>query len=103
MEQEERIAKLEEKILSNSRRLDQAESGVLELRETLVRDLMTTVATIATKLENTNVQVLEIKSDIRALSSKPGKRWDTIVEVLIGAVIGAIVGFIANGIVRGAL
>ena len=92
--EEERLAKLEERASSNTRRIEQLEDGLLELRE-----LTTTVATMAAELKHTNSQVEEIKNDVKTLTGKPAKRWDTVIDIIIGAVIGAIIGFLTSGVI----
>lgn len=90
--EEERIAKLEERAKSNTHRIEQVEAGLLELRE-----LTTTVATMATELRHTNQQVEEIRSDVKSLTAKPGKRWETVIDILIGAVVAAVIGMLSGG------
>lgn len=90
---EERIARLEERAKSNTHRIEQVENGLLELRE-----LTTTVATMATELRHTNTKVEEIQQDVRSLTSKPAKRWDTLVDVIIGAIVGILAGFLTSAI-----
>ena len=91
--EEERIAKLEERAKSNTHRIEQVEAGLLELRE-----LTTTVATMATELRHTNQQVEEIRSDVKSLTAKPGKRWETVIDILIGAVVAAVIGMLSGGV-----
>lgn len=91
--EDERIVALEERAKSNSHRLDQVEKGLLELRE-----LTTTVATMATELKHTNQQVEEIRDDVKSLTAKPGKRWDTVIDIIIGAVVAAVIGMLSGGL-----
>lgn len=37
--------------------------------------------------------VKEIKSDVKSLTSKPAKRWDSLVEKIILAIVAAVVGY----------
>ena len=36
----------------------------------------------------------EIKTDVKALAAKPGKRWEGIVDKALLAVVAALVGYI---------
>lgn len=91
--EEERIAKLEERAKSNTHRIEQVEKGLMELRE-----LTTTVATMATELKHTNEKCDEIRDEVKKLSEKPGKRWETVIDILIGAVVAAVIGMLSGGI-----
>ena len=42
----------------------------------------------------------EIKSDVKALTERPAKRWDGIVDKLIWLAVSGAVGFLAAQIVR---
>ena len=49
---------------------------------------------LAVREENVESTVKEIKSDVKFLTSKPAKRWDSIVDKIIITIVAAIVGFI---------
>jgi hypothetical protein len=53
---------------------------------------------MASELKHTNTQVGEIREDVKALASKPAKRWDTVIDILIGAIVGALIGFLTSGL-----
>lgn len=91
--EDERIVKLEETAKSHDHRINKLEDGLLELQQ-----LTTTVATMASELKHTNTQVGEIREDVKALASKPAKRWDTVIDILIGAIVGALIGFLTSGL-----
>lgn len=48
--------------------------------------------------EGIKKDVIEIKTDVKALSEKPGKRWDSIVEKCIWAVVGGVIIFLLSQI-----
>lgn len=89
LQHEERLSKVEERSKSNSHRLDE-----LEKRQDNLDELVGTVKVLAVREENVENDVKEIKSDVKILTSKPGKRWDSMVEKIILTVIAAIAGFI---------
>lgn len=89
LQHEERLSKVEERSKSNSHRLDE-----LEKRQDNLDDLVTTVKVLAVREEAVENDVKEIKTDVKSLTSKPGKRWDNMVNQVITIVIAAIAGFI---------
>ena len=83
------LTKLEERSKSNSHRLDE-----LEERMKSNEELVTSVALLAQKQETIEGDIKEIKSTVKTIADKPGKRWDNIVDKVLLTVIGAIVLYI---------
>lgn len=81
---EHRLTEVEERTRSNSHRLDEVEK-----RQDNLDDLVSTVKVLAVKEENVENVVTEIKSDVKSLAGKSGKRWDSIVEKVILTVVAA--------------
>ena len=88
-EYEHRLTAVEDRSRSNSHRIDD-----LERRQDNLDDLVSTVKVLAVREENVESDVKEIKSDVKILTNKPGKRWEKIVETIITVVVSAFVGFI---------
>ena len=88
-EHEKRLTEIEERSKSNSHRIDN-----LEKRQDNLDDLVGTVKVLAVREENVETNVKEIKSDVKSLTSKSGKRWDNIVDKIILTIIAAVIGFI---------
>jgi predicted nucleic acid-binding Zn-ribbon protein len=86
---EHRLTEVEERSKSNSHRLDD-----MEKRQDNLDDLVSTVKVLAVREEKVESDVKEIKSDVKSLTSKPAKRWDSLVNQLITIVVAAIAGFI---------
>lgn len=86
---EHRLTALEERAKSNSHRLDEVEKRQDDLEE-----LTSTVKVLAIREEQVESDVKEIKSDVKTLTEKPGKRWDGLVEKIILTVAAAIVAYI---------
>ena len=86
---EERLTKVEERSKSNAHRLDE-----LEKRQDNLDDLVSTVKILAVREENVENDVKEIKSDVKALTSKSGQRWDNLMDKIFMLAVAAIVGFI---------
>ena len=74
---------------SNTKRIDKIEKE----QETL-QSLAVSVSLLAEKEKNVESDVKEIKSDVKDLAAKPGKRWETIVEKVLLVIVGGIVGYI---------
>ena len=66
----------------------------IEHRLTELDDLVTTVKVLATREENVESDVKEIKRDVKDMASKSGKRWDELVDKIIWAIAAAVVGFV---------
>jgi hypothetical protein len=82
----DKLTALDERSKSNAKRLDSLEKRVTENEE-----LVTSVALLAQKQESIEGDVKEIKSTVKSLAEKPGKRWDAVIDKALLAVVGAIV------------
>lgn len=88
-EHERRLTEVEDRAKSNSHRIKS-----LEEHQTHIDELVGSVKVLATRQETVESDVKEIKSDVKELTGKPGKRWDAIVEKALLTVIGAILLYI---------
>jgi hypothetical protein len=86
---EHRLTLIEDKIESNTNRINE-----LEKRQDDLDELVSTVKVLAVREENVENNVKEIKSDVKSLTSKSGKRWDSLVDKIIITIAAAILGFI---------
>lgn len=66
----------------------------VEKRQDNLDELVSTVKVLAVREENVENDVKEIKSDVKSLTSKPGQRWDSLMDKIIWAVAGAVVAFL---------
>ena len=89
LELERRITALEDRSKSNQKRLDKLE----RVQKTLT-ELVQSVATIAQKQVDMDGDMKEVKADVKLLTVKPAKRWDTVVEKVLLTVTAAVVGWI---------
>lgn len=89
LEHEQRLTEVEERSKSNMHRIDD-----LEKRQDNLDELVSTVKVLAVREENVESNVKEIKSDVKSLTSKPGKRWDDMIDKIIMLLVAAVVGFI---------
>lgn len=86
---EHRLTEVEDRSKSNSHRLDD-----LAKRQDNFDELVGTVKTLVVREENVENDVKEIKSDVKSLTQKPGKKWDSLMDKIILTVAAAVVGFI---------
>ena len=89
LEVERRLTVVEDRSTSNEKKIEE-----LERRQDDLDELVGTVKVLAVREENVENDVKEIKTDVKALASKPAKRWDSLVSTLITVVASAIIGFI---------
>lgn len=68
--------------------------GEVERRQDNLDELVSTVKVLAVREEAVEKDVKEIKSDVKSITSKAGKRWDNMVNQIITIVVAAIAGFI---------
>lgn len=85
---EHRLTEVEGRSKSNTHRLDE-----LERRQDNLDDLVSTVKVLAVREEAVENDVKEIKNDVKSLTSKPGQRWDAIVDKVVWAVLAAVIAF----------
>ena len=86
---EHRLTEVEERAKSNSHRLDEVEK-----KQDNLDKIVSTVAVLVDQEKRVENDVKEIKADVKTLTLKPGKRFDTIVDKLIWAVLAAVVAYI---------
>lgn len=90
---EHRLTEVEGRSKSNTHRLDE-----LERRQDNLDDLVSTVKVLAVREEAVENDVKEIKNDVKSLTSKPGKRWDSIVDKAVWAILAAVIAFLLGRI-----
>ena len=90
---EHRITEVEERSKSNTHRIDNIEKQQVEFVE-----LVSSVKVLAEREQNVENDVKEIKSDVKSLTSKPGKRWDSLIDKITVALVGAIIGLLLSQI-----
>ena len=86
---EHRLTEVEERLKSNTHRLDNMEKRQADLDE-----LVTTVKVLAVREEVVEKTVKKIESNVESLTSKPGKKWDNLVNQIITIIVAALAGFI---------
>ena len=88
LEHEKRLTEVEARSKSNTRRLDEVEKAQKDYSE-----LLGTVKVLAIKEQNVENDVKEIKTDVKTLTNKSGKRWDGLVDKIVLILATAVVTF----------
>lgn len=83
-----KFAETEARGKSNTHRLD-----ALEKNQKALNELTTSVKVLATEQSTMKTDIGEIKTDLKTLTDKPGKRWETIVDKAIWLVLGGLLAF----------
>ena len=89
LDHERRLTEVENRAKSNSHRIDE-----LERRQDNLDELVGTVKVLAVRERQVETDVKEIKSDVKALASKPAQRWEMLVTQVLTLLVAAVVGFI---------
>lgn len=94
------LTEVEQRSKSNTKRLDK-----LEEETKAVNELARSVATMVTEQKHQTEAMKELKTDVKTLDSKvekleskPGQKWEKVVELIIGAIIGLAIGYVFKGI-----
>ena len=82
----------EHEIGSLEHRMDDVEKAQKALNE-----LTASVRELAVDQGNMKEDIREIKTDVKGLTSIPGKRWENLVDKLLFAVAGAVLAWLAAG------
>ena len=92
IEMEHRVTAVEKLAGSNRHRLDD-----IEKRQDNLDELVKSVALFAQEQEYIKEDVKEIKADVKALTDKPAKRWESLLDKLLLVAAGAFLGWLAAG------
>ena len=91
-EMTERLVEVEQRSKSNTHRLD-----AVEKNQEALNSIATSVAVMAEQQKNISDKVDTIDAKVDTLESKPGKRWERLVDKLRFAVAGAVLAGLAAG------
>lgn len=89
LDMEHRMTAVEDRSKSNTLRLNRLEENTAVLNR-----LATAVEVMATKQDTMGESVERLETKVDTLESKPGKRWDGLVDKLILTVAAALIGFL---------
>ena len=85
---EHRITEVESRARSNTHRIDE-----LKARQDDLDQLVSAVKVLADREERVESDLKEIKKDVKSLTLKPAKRWESLVSQLITLVVAAVAGY----------
>lgn len=88
----EKLIEIDQRSKSNSHRIE-----TVEKNQQALNDIATSVAVMAEQMKAMNQNVDDLTDKVEALETKPAKRWDSVVDKLIGALVGAFVVWLATG------
>ena len=92
LQMEHRVTAVEKLAGSNRHRIDD-----MEKRQDNLDELVKSVALFAQEQEYIKEDGKEIKADVKALTDKPAKRWESLVDKLLLVAAGAFLGWLAAG------
>nr|DAG08863.1 MAG TPA: hypothetical protein [Caudoviricetes sp.] len=84
-----RLTAVEERSKSNTHRIDELYKKQEEMIETIK-----TVAVMASEQAHIKADVSEIKSDVKKIMGRDGRRWEMVVEKVILLAVAAMVGYV---------
>lgn len=87
LEHEKRLADVENKAKSNTRRIENLEGATSALT-----DLATAVQVMATKQDGMVKSINRLDASVEAIKEKPGKRAEAITEKILLVIVSALVG-----------
>lgn len=82
---EKALVEVEARANSNTKRLDKVEER-LDKQDEIIQGM----GALSVKVTTVERDVSEIKGDVKELASKPGKRWDSMIDTIVGIVVGAL-------------
>lgn len=88
-----KLAEMDSRSRANGKRLDHVEQRQEELGR-----LLAAVEVLAARQGTLEGDVKEIKSDVKALTQKPARRWEQLVERAIYLAVGAVAALLTGGV-----
>ena len=87
-----KVTEIDQRSKSNTHRLDKVEE-----RQDNLDKLVSSVSALANEQEHIKEDVTEIKTDVKSLTERPAKRWDSVVGAIITGVVSFIVAWVLKG------
>ncbi len=84
-----KVQRVDDRSKSNAHRLDDVEKKLADNDE-----MLASIARLDQRQKDMDADVKEIKVDVKALTGKPAKRWESIVDKALMAIVTAIVGYV---------
>lgn len=90
-----KLAEVEQRARSNTRRIED-----LEKRQDNLDNLATTMSVMANEQEHIKTDVSEIKTNVKILTDKPGKRWESVIEKLVWLIVSGAAGYLMAQMIK---
>lgn len=85
----QQLERVEQRSKSNTHQIEE-----LKKRQDNLDSLVASMAKMEEKQASMDSDLKEIKTDVKALTDKPGKRWEHLVATVISVIVGAVLGVI---------
>jgi Flp pilus assembly protein TadB len=83
------LKEVEQRSKSNSHRLDEVEK-----RQADNDKMLASIARMDQRQNDMDNDIKEIKTDVKTLTGKPGKRWENVVDKVVFTIVAALVAYI---------
>lgn len=90
------IARIDERSKRNEGRIK-----ALEKRQDALDNLVASIAMIQQDIQYIRQDVDETKADIKAMTAKPGQRWDDLIKIIITVLASGGVGYFLSKMIGG--
>ncbi len=87
-----RVAEAEQRARANTRRIEK-----LEQQQENLNKLVTAVEVLAAREKGVETDVKEIKTDVKTITQKSGRRWDAMIDRVLYVLIGAALSLLMTG------
>lgn len=87
-----RLAEAEQRTRANTRRIEK-----LEQQQENLNKLVTAVEVLAAREKGVETDVKEIKTDVKTITQKSGRRWDAMIDRVLYVLIGAALSLLMTG------
>lgn len=87
-----RLAEAEQRARTNTRRIEK-----LEQQQENLNKLVTAVEVLAAREKGVETDVKEIKTDVKTITQKSGRRWDAMIDRVLYVLIGAVISLLMTG------
>ena len=87
-----RLAEAEQRARANTRRIEK-----LEQQQENLNKLVTAVEVLAAREQGVETDVKEIKTDVKTITQKSGRRWDAMIDRVLYVLIGAALSLLMTG------
>ena len=89
LEIERRLRRVEDRAKSNTHRVKEMEQKQADMTK-----LVESVAAIAQKQTDMDADMQEIKADVKSITARPGRRWESVVDKILLSAVAALVGWV---------